>query len=401
MLPLGDNVSYLVGDRNTILDKRALRPYDNLVCEFLSALSLNLLKNREAKQYSDVISFAFWCRKANIAKLKNQFAEQYIRLGLGAVFHITPSNVPVNFAFSYACSLLAGNANIVRVPSKPFRQIDIICNAIKELFQCSQFKILADMTVFLRYDRDDAITSLLSLDCNARIIWGGDDSIRQIRQLPISERSREITFADRYSFCVINAKKIFELNKEQLKQLAINFYNDTYLMDQNACSSPSLVVWLGNSNDVNSAKEQFWKAVLEEVRGNYELAPVNGIDKYTHLCQNAIDLANITTVEKYGNYIYCIGLDAINETMDMLRGKFGYFYEYSAENINSIVHIVNSKYQTLTYFGMDKQVFVDFTINNRISGIDRIVPIGSALDISVIWDGYDLVRSLSRIIDIK
>ena len=77
-------------------------------------------------------------------------------------------------------------------------------------------------------------------------------------------------------------------------------------------------------------------AVLEEVKINYELAPVNGVDKYTHLCQDAIDLANITTVDRYGNYIYCIGLDDINETMDMLRGKFGYFYEYSTENINVV-----------------------------------------------------------------
>ena len=31
----------------------------------------------------------------------------------------------------------------------------------------------------------------------------------------------------------------------------------------------------------------------------------------------------------------------------------------------------------------------------------RMVPISSALDIGGIWDGYDIVRSLSRIIDYK
>jgi len=36
-----------------------------------------------------------------------------------------------------------------------------------------------------------------------------------------------------------------------------------------------------------------------------------------------------------------------------------------------------------------------------LSGIDRIVPVGKALDMDVTWDGYDIVRSLSRVIDVK
>ena len=36
----------------------------------------------------------------------------------------------------------------------------------------------------------------------------------------------------------------------------------------------------------------------------------------------------------------------------------------------------------------------------NVRGIDRIVPIGKAMDIDVIWDGHDLVRELSRIVKI-
>ena len=55
----------------------------------------------------------------------------------------------------------------------------------------------------------------------------------------------------------------------------------------------------------------------------------------------------------------------------------------------------------MTYFGADKSQLLDFVVKNRLLGIDRIVPVGKALDIDVIWDGYDIVRSLSRIIDVK
>ena len=89
------------------------------------------------------------------------------------------------------------------------------------------------------------------------------------------------------------------------------------------------------------------------------------------------------------------------DNIDSLRGKFGYFFEHNTDDINKIAHIINTKYQTLTYFGLDKSYLLDFVIRNRLSGIDRIVPVGKALDMDVMWDGYDIVRSLSRIIDVK
>jgi len=50
---------------------------------------------------------------------------------------------------------------------------------------------------------------------------------------------------------------------------------------------------------------------------------------------------------------------------------------------------------------MKKDKFVEFINNNNIDGIDRIVPIGQALDLGLVWDGYDVINSLSRIIEVK
>lgn len=402
MLPEPDNrVQYLVGQGDRMICVRPLVPYDELACEFLNSLSATLLSDEVAKRYADVISFAYWCRKANIAKLKRQFGETHIRLGLGMVFHITPSNVPINFAFSYAFSLLAGNANIVRMPTKDFPQTRVVCEVINKLFADERYKKIADMTTFVKYAQNDEITSAFSAKCNARIIWGGDQAINNIRKLTIPERSIEIAFADRYSFCVIDGNSILRADDVTLNRLAGSFYNDTYLMDQNACSSPHLIVWLGKSDVVTKAKEKLWDSVYEVTASKYELQPVNAVDKYLLLCESAIELNNITGFKKNGNYLYRIELDSLPDDIDALRGRYGYFYEYNAQNLNSITHIINTRYQTLTYFGLDKAQLLDFVVKNRLSGIDRIVPIGSALDIGVIWDGYDIVRSLSRIIDVK
>ena len=70
-------------------------------------------------------------------------------------------------------------------------------------------------------------------------------------------------------------------------------------------------------------------------------------------------------------------------------------------DLNSLKNIVSNKFQTLTYFGLNKSDIINFIVKNRLSGIDRVVPIGKALDIGVFWDGYDILGSLTRIIDVE
>ncbi len=62
---------------------------------------------------------------------------------------------------------------------------------------------------------------------------------------------------------------------------------------------------------------------------------------------------------------------------------------------------VNERYQTLTYFGLDAARLRDFVVSQRLRGIDRIVPVGRALKMDLVWDGYDIVESLSRLIDFQ
>ena len=150
-----ENVTCLAGVRN--VSTRPFEPYDELLCKFLNDLSVELRSKDDSSAYPDVIAFAFWCRKANITRLKKGFNNKETRLGLGLIFHITPSNVPINFAFSFIFGLLSGNANIIRVPSNPFPQIGIICAAIDELFAANKYKEIKEMTSFIRYEQNDEL----------------------------------------------------------------------------------------------------------------------------------------------------------------------------------------------------------------------------------------------------
>lgn len=400
-LPEDPRIQYLLLPEGGAICVQPLTPYDERACALLHQLSLLLLADTEARHYPDVMAFGYWCRKANIGRLRQEHVEPRARLGLGLAFHIAPANVPANFAFSYAFALLSGNASIVRVPSRDFAQVGIICRALGQLFLRPEFALIAAMTAVVRFAQDDAVTAQFSAMCNARLIWGGDQAIGAIRKLPIPARAAEIAFADRYSFCAIDAAALLGTDQARLAALAAGVYNDIFLMDQNACSSPHLVVWLGTAAAIAAAKDRFWPAVHEVAARRLELQAVQAVDKYTLLCQNAVELSNVVGAVRHENYLYRLALDGVSADMHALRGKYGLVYEFDTLALDQVAHIVNTKYQTLTYFGLAREQCLDFVINNGLAGIDRIVPIGSALDMGIIWDGYDIVRSLSRIVDFR
>ena len=118
------NVDYLIGSCN--ICNLPMQPCSSNILDFISKLSEILRNDTLARTWPDVMSLAFWCRKSNILRISKDVMHKEMRLGRGLTFHIAPSNIPVNFAFSFLFSLLAGNANIVRVPTKSFPQIDII-----------------------------------------------------------------------------------------------------------------------------------------------------------------------------------------------------------------------------------------------------------------------------------
>ena len=74
----------------------------------------------------------------------------------------------------------------------------------------------------------------------------------------------------------------------------------------------------------------------------------------------------------------------------------GFFYEKDIDSLDEIVNVCDIRCQTLTYFGVKEEDFKEFLDKARPIGIDRIVPIGKSMDFALVWDGYDLIRQMSR-----
>ena len=370
----------------------ALAPFDGKVMAFLADLSEKLLKHPQARLYPDVAALGFWCRRSSITKMRDEYPDLSNRLGRGLVFHIAPSNVAVNFAYSLLAGLLSGNSNIVRLPSKDFPQVPIIRQAIEETLLAHEF--LRPYICLMRYEHQKEITDSFSAICQARLIWGGDKTIQAIRTSPLPSRGLDIAFADRYSIALIQADAYLKM--ENRRRIAEHFFNDTLLTDQNACSSPSLIVWLGEK--VNEAQEAFWREFAEFAAPKYELQAAQAVSKLSNFCILCAEVDGVRKTSGAGNLIFRAALPQLSEEVMEYRGNSGFFLEYQAGGLEEILPVCGSKCQTVGVLGISTAEVGGFFDQTRPAGVDRVVNLGHSMDFSLKWDGHDLIYSLTRVL---
>ena len=57
---------------------------------FLNEISNRILKSKKYSQYTDLATFAFWCRKKNVEALSAMYTDSNLIIGRGCVLHICP-----------------------------------------------------------------------------------------------------------------------------------------------------------------------------------------------------------------------------------------------------------------------------------------------------------------------
>ena len=368
--------------------------FNNNIISFLNEISKEVLNNSKCKKFPDLVSFGFWCRENNIKRIFNNYSFFRNRMGRGTVLHITPSNVPTNFAYSMAFGLLSGNNNIVRLPSKNFLQVELLCSILKKISKKKTYKKSFKRFLLIKYENSDLISSELSKNVEARVIWGGDSTINKFKTYKTKPRCIDLAFANRYSISLIDSNNLAKLNSKNLAILAKKFYTDTYTMDQFGCSSPNSVFWLGKNNII---KKNFWFQLREIVNREYNLDLSGANKKISNLMNYTLyynekfktDMQNFNLVTIKSNKLNFDNFANLN---------FGTFLEINLKDINHLQKYTSEKLQTITYYGIDYKNIKKFIIRNKIKGIDRIVPIGRAFDITPEWDGIDIISSLSRTI---
>lgn len=387
-------VEYVVGDEKTP-EKMGCLPalgiFSPEACDFLEALSRRLLSMEASRDYPDVVTFAFWCRRASLRQMAKRYEGRgELRYGRGVSFHIAPSNVAVNFAYSFGAALLAGNGSIVRLPSRPFPQTDLILSALRSALE--EHPAMKGRVSMVRYGHEKAVNDRFSSLADVRIIWGGDRTIEEIRSSPLRPRAKDIAFADRFSLAVIRGDAYLKGDPEAIAKA---FYDDTYLTDQNACTSPRVVIWMGEK--VEEARDRFWQAIHDYAEARYTLPEVRSVEKLTKAC--LLGAAKNATLRKMpDNLVTCVEVEELTGDLSDYMGNCGFFLEYRARGLQDILPLCGERCQTVSCYGISSGEMEDFVREYHPKGIDRVVPMGRTMEFDLVWDGMDLILEMSRIL---
>ncbi len=378
---------------------KIFEPFEEISIDFLNQFSIDLKKNKKTFKSPELFYLTLFCSKKNILNFKKKMKDNYFRVGRGLVFHVCPNNVPINFIFSFIFGLLSGNTNIIKVPIKKSEEKEIILKCIRKVFSYKKFSKLKNTNFFIEYDHREKkdLTKLISLNSDARIVWGGDNTINEFKEIKTKPRCIDVNFADRYSLSIINTKKIKNLSIQKLNILARKFFYDIFTMNQMACNSPHFIFWIGTID--KKTQKYFLKKISQIAKKKFKFDDVHIMRKYNNLVDRLMNIRQINNINLYQNFLYVVDIDKTVSNIEDIRGESGTIFQVNIKKIDDISKYINKKCQTITYYGFEKEKFKLLIKNNNLLGADRIVEIGRAFNFDLIWDGVDTVKTLTRIIN--
>ena len=374
--------------------------FDKEIISFLIEFSDLVMKDKKAKNYPDLISFAFWCRASNLESMNARYGLYTTRLGLGTVLHITPKNVPINFAFSWVFSLLSGNKNLVKLPSINFEQIDLFIEILIQMSKIEDFKDIASASLFFRTSHDSKILEALSMVTEGRVIWGSEETVRVIRNFPTPIRHSELIFPSRYSISVLSIDNFLSLTDDEKEVVASKFTRDSLTFGQRGCSSPRKVFWVGDIHGLEDARLKFWQ--YANTFAEKSLGKGDPYTRLSNLAGQAIinEVFRIETRSVQSPLIHFLSdyelIDGVERVLSL-----GTFQEFQISSLAELIPNIDKNVQTVTYFGIEPSELLFEIIEQGSKGVDRVVPFGAAFDMTPVWDGIDTIERLSRVIETR
>jgi len=373
--------------------KSTLKPFNDEVLSFIDTLSKKLTKEHRFRKYSELVALGFWLRSSNILKLKNRFLQQHkecLVLPRGVVFHIAPSNVDTIFLYSFVLSLLVGNHNIVRITQKHNPQIEPLLDLVVE--ELKNYNNIYKTTLLIRYAHEDSITQTLSSLADVRVIWGGDSTINHIRTLPIKPTAIELTFADKFSFLLLDLNNV-TLDEDLFEKL----YRDSFTFMQNACSSIRAITFLDATQE---QKTIFWQKFSTFVKNKQpELEAKKQMEKLVTLSSLSIENQELKQIF-FTPHLSYISLPSLENIDELKHCGGGLFYDISIDKIEELLAFSTKKHQTLVVAGISKEQINRAYFHVNPQGFDRVVALGKSMEFNAIWDGFDVMNSLCRVVDV-
>jgi len=385
------------------MDDALGEPFSTSRRQTLAQLSRFILHDAALRADAASVALGYWLRRANVDSLAERFdrrqeaAPDTVFVPVGRVFHVAPGNVDTVFVYSWALSYLCGNQNVVRVSSQQNEVLTRLLSVLSQLMRDDAE--LAASNRFCTYEHNQLISETLSLWSTHRVLWGGDETVTQLRALPLSPHASERTFGSKFSYCVISTAAYLAASEDIVDRLAAGFFNDIFWFDQMACSSPHLLIWIGPVERMDPALDRFHWALAKEIeRRRYRGAPSSAIHRLNFIFDLACE-ADLRTDWHHKEFLAVRLPDGAVWRKEICGA--GLFTHVRADHLSQLAERGGQGDQTVTHFGFSRVELRELARRAGAKGVDRFVPVGEALAFDAIWDGYDLIGDFLRHVTVR
>jgi Acyl-CoA reductase (LuxC) len=313
---------------------------------------------------------------------------------IGVVGHWPAGNVDIQPLLSMTCSLLGGNAALVRVPSG---LTDVTRALIEKLHESDTNQVLT-RRIFLasfRHDRHD-LQQAMAESVDGAMVWGGEEAVSQIRALPFPHWARLSVFGPRISVAAMDARAWTDPKERDswCKRIA----RDVWQFDQQACSSPQ-VLFLEKDATHSTAD------LLPVLRRAFEIE--NRAHPRTDIAGSLTsniararaswllnDLSHDAAFPKGPDWTLLMGRGS--ELPQPIQGRTLTVLE--VDDLLEPISKFDGNVQTLGLgiADVEKERAIASLAGRR--GVDRIVKLGRMHVFVPPWDGLDLIRPMVRMV---
>lgn len=379
-----------------------VEPFTRERIAFLDTLSQGLLKHPRLRRDPAGAALGFWLRRANLAALETGFRAKLVAdrrvVPAGLVFHVTPANVDTMFIYSWTLSFLAGNANVVRLTTRTSLLVKDLLECLNAVFVT--FPESCRGNWFITYGHDDEVTGCLSAACDTRIVWGGDETVRRLRAVPLNAHAAERSFASKRALSVISAGAFLSMDETGRRQVADRMAVDIAPFGQMACSSPHVVYWVGASEDCRRAVQAFGVHLEVAMEAKLGGADLGWAVRRLSFAFGAVAAGRADGISHQPHTTQVFSREA-NSVESAEPCGAGLLAHTTVDSVSSVPSLLGRHHQTITYFGLTDAERDDLAWEAGRAGVDRVVPVGRALDFGPYWDGYDLWGDLTRAVVVQ
>jgi len=313
---------------------------------------------------------------------------------LGIVGHWPAGNIEIQPILSMTCALLGGNAALVRIPRGLVDLTRILMERLEQADPGERLTRRIFMAAFEhgRLDLHEAMARAV----DGAMIWGGKESVLQVRSLPFPHWAKLAVFGPRISVAAMDAGAWSD--PEEQKTWCQRMARDVWQFDQQACSSPQ-VLYLERAPGHTTA--QFLSSLQRAFETENQAHPRQTIPA---ALTSAITRARAAWLlgDPSRRAVFPMGPDwtlllgAGSELPEPVQGKTLAVLE--VDDLQDVVAKFDGNVQTLGLGMADVENEKKLALLAGQRGVDRIVKLGRMHTFVPPWDGVDLIRPMVRMV---